>query len=52
MLRRKMLSNLSLFESEAIFSQKIILERKKIIVMDLYQVTFKSFEKLPVTGLI
>ena len=45
MLRRKILSlqYLSLFESETIFSQKYISDRKKIIVMDLCLTTFKSF---------
>ena len=44
MLQRKILSlsNLSLFESETIFSWKIISE-KKYIVVDLCPVTFKSF---------
>ena len=43
MLQRKILSlsNLSLFESESIFSWKIISERKNI-VMDLCPATFKS----------
>ena len=41
MLQRKILS---LFESEIMFSRKIILERKKqIIVIDLCPVTCKSF---------
>ena len=46
MLWRKILSlsNLSLFESETIFSWKINSERKKwIIVMDLCLATFRSF---------
>ena len=45
MLQRKILSlsNLSLFEKETIFSQKIISEKKKIIVMDLCPATFRSF---------
>ena len=46
MLQRKILSlsNLSLFESETIFSRKIISERKKqIIAMDLCPATFRSF---------
>ena len=44
MIRRKVLSlaNLSLFESETIFSRKIISEKKKIIVMDLCPATFRS----------
>ena len=37
------LSNLSLFESETMFSRKIISERKKlIIVMNLCPATFRS----------
>ena len=45
MLRRKTisLSNLSLFEGETIFSRKIILERKKNYVMDLWLATLRSF---------
>ena len=46
MLQTRMLSlsNLSLFESETIFSAKIISERKKyIIVMDLCPATFRLF---------
>ena len=45
MLQRKTisLSNLSLFEGETIFLQKIILERKKNYVMDLCLVTLRSF---------
>ena len=45
MLRKKILSlsNLSLFESETIFSRKIISERKKIVVKDLCPATFRSF---------
>ena len=45
MLRGKiLLSNLSLFENETIFSQKITSERKKyMIVMNLCQATFRSF---------
>ena len=36
------LSNISLFESETIFSRKVI-SHKKVIVMALYPANFRSF---------
>ena len=37
------ISNLSLFESETIFSRRIISEKKKIIIRNLCLATFRSF---------
>ena len=59
MLRRKTLSlsNLSLFESEIIFSWKIISERKNKLLLWIYArrlsgpLWFSGRRKLPVTGL-
>ena len=59
MLQRKILSlsNLSLFESESIFSWKIISERKNKILLWIYarqlssQLWFNGQQKSPVAGL-